>query len=276
MLKAAGLELSLTLPAEPCWIEGDMTRLEQVVTNLVSNAGKYTPAGGHVWVTLERHGDWAEVTVRDNGRGIPGAMLDGIFELFTQVDTTIDRSLGGLGIGLTVVRSLVELHGGRVYASSDGVGKGSEFLVRLPLLPRGRVASASPLPAVATGSHRLRILIVEDNEDSACTLSELVELWGHEVRVARRGEMAAEMALDFRPQVAIIDIGLPGMDGYQVAAQLRECARLANVLLVALTGYGQEQDRTRARDAGFHIHLTKPVDPRQLQVLLIKTGKGPL
>jgi len=267
--------LSVSLAGEPCWIDGDVTRLEQVVMNLISNAAKYTPPAGHVWVTLERHGNWAELAVRDDGRGIPPEMLHGVFDLFTQVDTPIDRALGGLGIGLTVVRSLVELHGGAVHAHSDGHDRGSEFLVRLPLLPRSRVQPAErKRRAVAAGS-RLRVLLVEDNVDAAETLSELLELWGHEVRVAHRGEAASDLAVALRPHVAILDIGLPGMDGYAVAAALRAQDGLASTRLVALTGYGQEQDRERSLRAGFDLHLTKPVDPERLQELLAQAATAP-
>lgn len=272
LVEAAGQTLSLALPPVPCWMEGDVTRLEQVATNLISNASKYTGEGGHVWVVLERHGDWTELTVRDDGRGIPSEMLGGIFELFTQVNTTLDRSLGGLGIGLTVVRSLVQLHGGTVHATSDGDGRGSEFLVRLPLLPLGRAErQVSPRRSVEPTEH-LRVLLIEDNADAAETLTELLQLWGHEVEVARKGELATHLALQFQPQVVILDIGLPGMDGYEVARELRRQESLRQPLLLALTGYGQEQDRTRAREAGFDLHLTKPVNPEQLQELLAHAG----
>jgi PAS domain S-box-containing protein len=268
VLDAAEHELSVELPAVPCWIEGDMTRLEQVVMNLISNAAKYTPPRGHIRVALERHGDWAELSVHDDGRGIPREMLDGIFELFAQVDTTIDRSLGGLGIGLTVVRNLVQLHGGTVHASSDGDGKGSEFLVRLPLVPLGRLQLSDPRGGGEQNTEGLRVLVVEDNVDAAETLAELVRLWGHTVEIVHRGEAAVEAALGFQPQVVVLDIGLPGMDGYAVAAKLRQQEPLAGVRLFALTGYGQEQDRRRAHDAGFDVHLTKPIHPDHLRKLL--------
>jgi PAS domain S-box-containing protein len=267
-IEAAGQSLHLSLPTDPCWMDGDVTRLEQVVTNLLSNATKYTPAGGTIHVTLERHGGWAELTVRDTGRGIPGEKLPHVFDLFTQVDAPIDRSLGGLGIGLTVVRSLVELHGGSVHASSDGPGLGSEFLVRLPLLAARASGPLRPADRGDGQARHLRVLLVEDNLDAAETLGELMEIWGHDVHVVHQGQAGVEGARTIRPDVILLDIGLPGMDGFEVARRIRDEPDLARTPLFALTGYGQEADRRRSHDAGFDEHLTKPVNPMQLQRLL--------
>lgn len=270
MFEVSHHQLTASLPVEPCWMEGDTTRLEQVVVNLISNATKYTPARGHIWVSLERYGDWAELCVRDNGRGIPPEKLPHIFELFTQVDTTIDRSMGGLGIGLTVVRNLVQLHGGTVMASSDGPNRGSEFLVRLPLLPVTHPENRDFPIASASATRNLRVLIVEDNVDSAETLAELIEIWGHEAHIAHHGHAAVSVAADFQPEVVLLDIGLPGIDGYEVASLLRQQPDLEETLLVALTGYGQAEDRRKAMSAGFDLHLTKPVNPDQLQRVLAR------
>jgi len=272
MFEVSRHELTASLPVEPCRIEGDVTRLEQVVVNLISNATKYTPPGGHIWVSLERDGDWAELCVRDNGRGIPAEKLPHIFELFTQVDTTIDRSMGGLGIGLTVVRNLVQLHGGSVAASSRGTDHGSEFIVRLPLLPLSEQEHlAQPTTACSDAAH-LRVLIVEDNVDSAETLAELIEIWGHDARIVHHGDAAVNVASDYLPEVVLLDIGLPGISGYEVAAMLRQQPDLEETLLIALTGYGQEDDRRKAISAGFDLHLTKPVNPDQLQRILAQTA----
>ena len=272
MFEISRHELTASLPVEPCWIEGDVTRLEQVVVNLISNATKYTPPGGHIWVGLEREGDWTELCVRDNGRGIPAEKLPHIFELFMQVDTTIDRSMGGLGIGLTVVRNLVQLHGGKVTASSKGTDQGSEFIVRLPLLPRAQTEAIALPSSACSDTARLRVLIVEDNVDSAETLAELIEIWGHEVRIVHHGAAAMAVAAEFLPEVVLLDIGLPGISGYEVAGMLRQQPDLEETLLVALTGYGQEDDRRKAMSAGFDLHLTKPVNPDQLQRILAQTA----
>ncbi len=274
-VEAAGHRLSVSMPDEPCWLEGDGTRLEQVVTNLLSNAIKYTPPGGDIVLTLVREGDWAELAVRDSGRGIPPEMLAHIFDLFTQVDTTIDRSLGGLGIGLTVVRNLVELHGGTVHVSSDGPGHGSEFLIRLPLSPREAPGIPPENPQPESAHRGLRVLIVEDNIDSAETLAELLEIWGHAVRFVHHGQAALEEAREFHPDAVILDIGLPGLDGYQVTRELRRDPSLAATRVIALTGYGLHQDREKALSAGFDIHLTKPVNPERLRALLASLDGKP-
>jgi two-component system, sensor histidine kinase len=250
------LGVSLSLHPPPAFfVEGDPVRLEQIVSNLLSNALKYTPRGGHVAVSVEVDSEFGTIRVADDGVGIDPEALPRIFELFTQDDQTLDRSRGGLGVGLTLVRSLVGLHGGTVSASSEGRGRGSEFVVRLPRV-------ASPAPAAlgeddAPAAVPRTILIIDDNADIRAGLSELLKSEGHDVLMSGRGEEGIEIALERRPQSILIDIGLPGLDGYSVARRLRR--ELGNsVRLVALTGYGSAQDRRRSFDAGFDEHITKP------------------
>jgi signal transduction histidine kinase len=275
VIEARRHKLDVRMPPRLVWVEGDLTRLAQVVLNLLNNAAKYTEEGGHITLTLDapapEDGRPAEVVlrVRDTGVGIPPEMLPRVFDLFTQVDRTLDRSQGGLGIGLTLVRRLVEMHGGRAEAHSEGAGKGSEFVVRLPAL-----AGAVPAPrtdaegaAEPAGPPR-RILVVDDNLDSAHSLATLLRLFGNEVLEAHDGAAALEAAGAFRPDVAILDIGLPGMDGYELARRLRRLPGLEHVRLAALTGYGSEQDRRRSRAAGFDDHLVKPVELETLQAFL--------
>jgi CheY-like chemotaxis protein/two-component sensor histidine kinase len=270
-VEAGRHELTVRLPDEPLRVDGDPVRLAQVVANLLNNSSKYTPEGGQIVLTVGREGTEAVVRVRDNGIGIPPEKLPHVFEMFAQVDPHQERAQGGLGIGLTLVRSLVEMHGGMVTAHSAGPGRGSEFVVRLPLAPRDN----DPEPAAGQGERhetvaapRRRILVVEDNVDSARTLGMLLEIMGHEVRVAHDGESALEAAPGFAPQVVLCDIGLPGMDGYEVARRLRALPGLRGAVLVAQTGWGQEEDRRRAASAGYDHHLVKPIDPDALNELL--------
>jgi signal transduction histidine kinase len=260
--------LTVALPAEPIKLQADATRLEQVFANLLNNAAKYTERGGRISLAAERSGGEAVVRVRDNGFGIPADLLPRVFELFTQADRTLDRAEGGLGIGLTLVRSLVEMHGGTVQAFSDGPGKGSEFVVHLPVLPRSQVLIDPPPPATENGVAS-RVLVVDDNRDSADSLAVLVRLWGHEARTAHEGLSAVKAARAYRPEAVLLDIGLPGLDGYEVARQLRRDLG-HEVLLVALTGYGQDEDRRKSREAGFDHHLVKPADPNDLRRLLAR------
>ncbi|HTE20418.1 MAG TPA: ATP-binding protein, partial [Armatimonadota bacterium] len=273
-------ELTLAVPPEPVWVEADPVRLEQVVTNLFQNAIKYMDPGGHVWLSLEQVPDEtgagkapgaAVIRVRDLGIGISPEALPHIFDLFVQADPSHERGKGGLGIGLTLVKSLVELHGGSVEASSEGLGRGSEFRVLLSLgtPPLGAAAGseepAAAPSAVAGGSRD--ILLVEDNLAAAATLAEVLELWGYRVRIACNGDVALAAAA-VRPDVVVLDIGLPGMDGYEVARRMREELGLHETLLVALTGYGQEADRQRSRESGFDHHLIKPVDLDELRRII--------
>lgn len=262
-------ELTVEVPQEPIWLDADLTRLHQIIGNLVTNANKYTEPGGRLMVRVDTEGGFGRVVVRDTGIGIEPEFLPSIFDLFTQNDRSLVRSEGGLGIGLTMVERLVELHGGTVTAHSDGPHQGSEFVVRLPLAPnpdaipplllRG-TASAAPGPR--------RILVVDDNRDAAETLGELLRLWGHSVTVVHDGPSAIKQAADEVPEVVVLDISMPGMDGYEVARCLRAESRLSGMRLIALTGYGQEEDRRHSRAAGFDAHLVKPVEPEQLRRLL--------
>ena len=255
------------------WIEADETRLEQILNNLVGNAVKFTPAGGRVMVDVASRGDEAVLRVEDTGAGIPDDLLPRIFDLFVQGQTGLHRPAPGLGIGLTMVKRLVDLHGGRIEAVSDGPGRGSVFTVRFPLRPApGEAADAAPRPGGARV--RRRVLIVEDNDDARDMLRHLLEHTGHEVHEAADGLTGLYQALALRPDAAVIDIGLPELDGYEVARRVRAAGR-ADVLLVAVTGYGQSGDRQRSGEAGFDAHLTKPVDPLALEALLANLPLDP-
>jgi signal transduction histidine kinase/ActR/RegA family two-component response regulator len=278
---AASHGLSIQDDTEPALVSGDPVRIEQVVCNLLQNAIKYTPHGGRIRLSVQRDGDEAVIRVGDTGVGITSEMLPRIFEPFTQVESSRTRSEGGLGLGLPLVRSLVELHGGTVQASSDGPGKGTEFMVRLPLRsgetpprPVRRAGRAAAVPA-AGDTPVLRILIVEDNLDGRESLRDLLEIWGHEVELAEDGAEGVEKALASQPDVALVDIGLPGLDGNEVARRIRaQPASADRVELIAMTGYGQPEDRRRALQAGFDSYLVKPVDPAHLGRLLAAVRPG--
>jgi PAS domain S-box-containing protein len=259
-------ELGVEIPDDPLWAMADGTRVEQVISNLINNAAKYTEPGGSITVGLRRQGDSALLSVRDTGIGIDPPMLDRVFELFAQVDQSPARSRGGLGVGLTLVRNLVEMHGGTVCARSAGLGKGSEFEVRLPLL-REEAHALEERREVADPGRR-RLLLVEDNPDIGETLRDLLELLGHRVELAGDGLRGVQIALATQPDAALVDIGLPGIDGYEVARRLRATEKGKEMVLVALTGYGRPEDRDRALESGFDAHLVKPVDPDELNRLL--------
>jgi signal transduction histidine kinase/CheY-like chemotaxis protein len=270
LIDARKHHLTVNLPDEPIRLEADATRLTQVVVNLLNNAAKYTDEGGHICLTVERNGPEAVLRVHDDGIGITPAMLPHVFDLFAQSDRALRKSQGGLGIGLMLVRSLAELHGGAVQAFSDGPGQGSEFVVRLPVngrdqdwqapIKEGERVSQSPCPG--------RILVVDDNRDSAESLALLLRVSGHEVLTAYDGEEALEAAATFRPEVVLLDIDLPKLDGYEVARRLRQRPGLEGARLIALTGYGLEEDRRRSRAAGFDLHLVKPVAQKMLENVL--------
>jgi signal transduction histidine kinase len=262
-------ELTVSLPAQPVFVEADPARLAQVLANLLNNAAKYTEEGGQVWLTVEQDEGEVVFRVRDTGMGIPASMLSSVFDLFTQADRSLDRSQGGLGIGLTLVRQLVELHGGSVQAHSAGPGQGSEFVVRLPTVTAGpaRPPSGNGVHEPGNPGRCCRILIVDDNVDSAESLGLLLSVKGHDVRTVHDGATALTAARTFLPEVILLDIGLPRMDGYEVARRLRQEPGLEGVLLVALTGYGQEEDRRRSLEAGFNHHFVKPVDTQALEEL---------
>jgi signal transduction histidine kinase/ActR/RegA family two-component response regulator len=267
LFEAQGHRLEVHLPTEPLRLEADQARVVQVLVNLLNNAAKYTDRGGQVRLTGGREGGEVVVWVRDNGVGIEPEMLGKVFDLFTQVGRSVHRAQGGLGIGLTLVRQLVELHGGRVMAQSEGAGKGSEFAVYLPAL---EPPAAAPEPAPAArkaGGPSRHVLIVEDNADARATLQTLLALLGHRVETAGTGAEGVERAVASRPEVVLIDIGLPLLDGYEVARRLR-AALGEGVLLVALTGHALDEDRQRTREAGFNAHLAKPVEVEELNLVL--------
>jgi signal transduction histidine kinase/ActR/RegA family two-component response regulator len=278
-------EVSVTRAPTRILVNGDPVRLEQVVWNLLSNAVKYTPERGHIWVTLSRQDGDAMLSVRDDGIGIPSAMLPRVFEPFIQLEHSLDRAQGGLGLGLPLVRNLILLHGGSIRASSEGKGCGTEFLVRLPLAPGAgemREPTAAGEPAIdaprteTEGEGRpLRILVVDDNDDGRETMHELLSFLGHQVELAVDGLSGIEKALASRPELALIDIGLPGCDGYEVARRIRGELNGGTPWLVAMSGYGQPEDRRRALDAGFDRHLVKPVSYEALTSLLREIERKP-
>lgn len=260
--------LAVRLPPLPLWVDGDSTRLEQVVVNLLNNAAKYTDEGGSIWLDLQQEGTEAVLHVRDSGVGITPELMPRIFDLFTQAERSLARSQGGLGIGLCLVQRLVEMHGGKV-AVYSALGQGSEFVVHLPVMLTAEPPPLSPRTEKAkqTGLS-LRVLVVDDNVDTANSLEMLLSESGYEVRTAHDGPTALEAALDYRPHVVLLDIGLPGFDGYEVAKRMRQQPVLQNVVLVAMTGYGQEPDRQRVQAAGFDHHLVKPARFEQIQIIL--------
>jgi PAS domain S-box-containing protein len=270
MVETRGHALTVSLPSEPVRLEGDPVRLVQVVANLLSNAAKYTPSGGSIWVTAETAGSELTLRVRDTGVGLSPDLMAKIFDLFVQGETSLDRARGGLGIGLTLARGLVELHGGRLEAHSAGIGQGSEFVVRLPTLSAGLAGLPSPQAADPDRAvpRPLRVLIVEDNQDAAESLATMIELWGHQVQVAFDGFAALGVAEAFEPELIVSDLGLPGMDGYELARRMRAQPVFGKVVLVALSGYGREEDKRRALEAGFDHHQVKPLDTAWLFSLL--------
>jgi PAS domain S-box-containing protein len=274
-VKERGHELTVSLPGEPVYVDADKTRLAQAICNLLSNAVKYSERGSRIWLSAGREGGDALISVRDTGVGIPSHMLTRVFEMFTQVDRTLEKSQGGLGVGLGIVKRLVELHGGSVEAKSEGDGKGSEFVIRLPVAaapsPREAGPEAGELPR-PTGRHR--ILVVDDNEDAAESLATLLELLGHEVRTANDGLEGLDVAEAFRPGVILMDIGMPRLNGYDTCRRMREKPWGKDATVVALTGWGQEEDKRQSREAGFDDHLVKPVEPASLEKLLAGLKPG--
>jgi signal transduction histidine kinase len=274
-LEDADLELRLEISDEPLPVRGDRLRLSQALSNLLDNAAKFTEPGGHVTVRAGRgsEGRRAEVAVRDDGAGIEPEELPYVFEVFTQGDHSLDRARGGLGMGLAVVKGLIEMHGGEVRARSEGPGKGAEIAFLLPLeptasLPAEREIQPAAVLEVSPGARR--ILVVEDNPDAAATMRDFLELSGHEVELADSGKAGVQAAREFHPEVVLCDIGLPGMSGFEVAAALRRDPATRSAKLIAVTGYGRDEDRRKSKEAGFDLHLTKPVDPAQLRDLLLE------
>ncbi len=270
LIEQAGHILSVTLPPTPIYLDADLTRLAQVFSNLLTNSAKYTPSGGHIWLITEGFDKEVAVTVRDNGLGIPAESLPNIFRMFSQVDRNLERAQGGLGIGLTLVRRLVEMHGGTVEARSDGPGQGSEFTVRLPVLKSTQQTAALQGEESAGAAARRRILVVDDNRDSAMTLGMMLKLMGNDIQTAHDGLAAVEAAERFRPDMILLDIGLPKLNGYDACRRIREQPWSRGMEIVALTGWGQEEDRRRSKEAGFDDHLVKPVELAILQKLLAK------
>jgi CheY-like chemotaxis protein/anti-sigma regulatory factor (Ser/Thr protein kinase) len=267
-LEAGKHQVILDLPRTPIPVLGDPVRLTQVFANLLTNAAKYTNAGGRIELTARQENGRAIVSVRDNGIGIPPQHLASVFDMFTQVDRSNRRAQGGLGIGLTLVRSLVDLHGGRVEARSEGTGRGCEFVVELPVF--GEAISESVQSSRLPELPRRRILVVDDNRDAAETLGALLEALGATVAVAHSGASALDKLDDFDPDTVLLDIGMPEMDGYEVARKLRAMPHRADTLLIALTGWSQEHDQRQSQAAGFDHHMVKPADLDTLRKLLSK------
>lgn len=276
LIEQMGHNLTVELPTDPIYLDADLIRLSQVFMNLLTNAAKYTPERGYIRLTARREGDEAIVSVRDNGLGIPAEKLSNLFEMFFQVDGTLEKAQGGLGIGLSLVRRLVEMHGGTVTANSDGLGTGSEFIVRLPVLDWKSDSKPEPQPSgdvSAAIPPSRRILVVDDNVDSADTLAMLLEMTGHEVRTSHDGEDGVRVAGEFRPDVILMDIGMPKLNGYEACRRIREQPWGKQILVIALTGWGQDDDRRRTDDAGFDAHLVKPVEHAALKKLLEKARR---
>lgn len=269
LIKQRGHSFSLELPKETIWLEADSARISQIFSNLLSNSVKYTNNGGTIVMSAEPVGQMVEIAIKDNGIGIPPDMLPEIFKMFLQVDASLERSQGGLGIGLTLVKSFVEMHGGTVEARSEGQGKGSEFIVRLPITENLSVTANQNISVGGMeGLSSLRVLVVDDNEASAKTMGWMMEFYGHEIKIAHDGPSAIKTALEYRPSIILLDIGLPGMNGYEVCKAMRLEPSLKNAILIAQTGWGQPEHRQRSKEAGFNHHLTKPVDIKTLEKLL--------
>jgi CheY-like chemotaxis protein len=269
LMDEQGHKLSITLPSTPILLDADSTRLAQVFSNLLNNAAKYSERGGHIALCAEPGQEEVVVRITDRGIGIPADQLGRIFEMFAQVDPAFESTQGGLGIGLSLVKRLVEMHGGRIEAHSDGLGRGSEFTVRLP------VAGSQPVPGLHSGSDageevsacaaKYRILIVDDNRLSAKSTAMLLRLMGHELATAHDGIEGMERARTFRPDVILLDIGLPNVNGYEAARRIRGESWGKSVFLVAVTGFGQEEDRRRSLEAGFDYHMVKPINIDELE-----------
>jgi signal transduction histidine kinase/DNA-binding response OmpR family regulator len=265
LMKKYHHSLTLSVPETPLWLEADATRLVQVFSNLLNNAAKYTNEGGQIRCIVKADGQEVEISIIDNGTGIPSHMLPRIFELFLQIDSSIERAQGGLGIGLTLVKKLVEMHDGRITAHSQGLQQGSEFRIRLPLIePPARQEKTAAV--VEEGPAKtLRVLVVDDNEASAKTMGWMMEMLGHQVRLAHDGPTAITLANSYKPDVVLLDIGLPGMNGYEVCMALKQEPSCQNTIFIAQTGWGQKEHRDRSRQAGFDHHLVKPVDLETLK-----------
>jgi CheY-like chemotaxis protein len=262
------LDLTTSFPSQPLFLNADPTRLAQLVGNLLHNASKFTPSGGRVSLTVEQGNERAVLRVRDTGIGIAADQLPHIFEMFVQADSSLERSQGGLGIGLTLVKQLVEMHGGTVEAFSGGVGMGSEFVVQLPIEKDASICQKQPSNSIRSRKPVGRILVVDDNRDSAESLAALLKLNGNTTYTAFDGLKALEAGATFLPDIVLLDIGLPELNGYDVARKIREQPWGRNIVLIALTGWGKDEDRRRSSEAGFNIHVVKPVEFAHLNALL--------
>ena len=275
LMQAGGHELTVSLPDEPVYVEADPVRLAQVFSNLLSNAAKYTQGGGHTWVRVEREGADVRVSVKDSGIGIAPDMLPHLFEIFLQIEPVLERSQGGLGIGLSLAKGIVDLHGGTIEARSGGLGRGSEFIVRL----RAAREPAAPAPEARVEEESeeapagMRVLIVDDNRDSAESMAWVLSRLGHEVSTAYDGEQAVQEAERWRPHAVLLDLGMPQVNGYDACRRIRSQPWGDAMCLVALTGWGQAQDRRRTEEAGFDHHLVKPVDPGELVKVLASSPR---
>jgi signal transduction histidine kinase len=276
LIEQMGHELTVTLPTQPVVVNADLIRLAQVFSNLLNNAAKYTEHGGHIWFTAEREASDVVVSVKDSGIGIAPDQLPHLFTMFSQLDHALERSQGGLGIGLTLVKRLTELHGARIEVRSEGLGKGSEFIVRLPVVVEEPMWRPSRSEEPATVQSSLRILIVDDNRDGADSLSMMLRMMGNETCTAYDGEEAVTAATEFRPDVILLDLGLPKLTGYEACRRIRQQPDGKEPVIIAQTGWGQEEDRQRTHEAGFDHHMVKPVDPQALMKLLaeLQAAKG--
>jgi CheY-like chemotaxis protein/nitrogen-specific signal transduction histidine kinase len=276
LIDSAGHTLTLTLPSRPIVIDADPTRLAQVFANLLNNSAKYTQAGGRIQVEAERGERDVLVTVRDNGVGIPCDALAYVFDMFRQVDRSLERSQGGLGIGLTLVRRLVEMHGGTINAQSEGPGKGSEFIVRLPIAATSKEDANTRRPSSESVLSKRRILVVDDNKDSADSMRTLLRIKDNEVRTASDGVEAIEVAAEFRPEIILMDIGMPKINGYDATRRIRQLPCGKDIIIVALSGWGSECDTQRSAEAGCSAHFVKPVDFAALEQLLVSAQTSTL
>jgi signal transduction histidine kinase/ActR/RegA family two-component response regulator len=273
LIEERNQRLGIAYAAEPIWLYADEVRVKQVMVNLLNNAAKYTAPGGQIWATVEKNDAQCTLRVRDNGAGISADLLPHIFDLFTQAERSLDRAQGGLGVGLALVKRLVELHGGSVEAQSI-IGQGSEFTVRLPIDPRASEPVYMRSPPAGATARGLRVLVADDHIDTVESLAILLKMAGHDVRKAFDGPEALKALAEFKPDAVVLDIGLPGMNGYEVAKRIRQRPEGQDVTLIAMTGYGQESDRRRSAEAGIDHHLVKPADFAQLQQILAGVHAG--
>jgi CheY-like chemotaxis protein len=274
LLDGLGHRLVIALPPDPIVLDADAVRLEQVLANLLNNAARYTPTGGRIEISARREGTTAVVSVSDNGVGITAEEMPRLFEIFAQAKPALERASGGLGIGLSLARGLVERHGGTVEARSGGAGQGSEFVVRLPVSHESVAVSGTAPPEIAAPVRRLTVLVVDDLRDSADSLAEFIRAMGHVVHTSYDGDSALATAREVRPDVVLLDLGMPGVTGYETCRRIRQDARERRPYIVAVTGFGQEQDRLRTAAAGFDHHLVKPVPPATLSRLLSSVAAG--